>query len=91
MKEQSPPFIAGYCFIAAVIDVLETPKRIVNDILRSNPRLTLTVPHHDLFDIGAQQEDGSSPHTFFSTSVYPSYPPRPCWLLDQTIYYHSMG
>ena len=45
MEEQSLPFIAGYCFIAAVVDVLETPKRIVNNILRTNQHLT--VPYHD--------------------------------------------
>ena len=87
MEEQSPPFIAGYCFIAAVVDVLETPKRIVNNILRTNQHLT--VPYHDTTDIGVI-EDGSPPLTSFSTSVHPSNPPQPCWLLDETIYYHSI-
>ena len=91
MEEQSPPFIAGYCFIAAVIDVLETPKRIINDILPYNQHLT--VPQHDLIRIVSERviEDGSPPLTSFSTSVHPSNPPQPCWLLNKTIDYHSIG
>ena len=48
MGEQSPPFIAGCCFIAAVVDVLEASKGNINNILRSNQRVT--VLQHDLFE-----------------------------------------